>query len=170
MFLIKSERDFDPEKSPVYKFLKKMLPVTHDYGHGRLVKIIDGKKRFTLLFVVIIMLATTDLVFALDSIPAVFAITKTKMIIYTSNIFAVLGLRSLFFLLKGAVDKFKYLKEGIAIVLIFIGLKMLVEYFDFHLEVWISLLVIVSCISSSVLFSIYKNNKKKLFMSDKPGA
>ena len=86
---------------------------------------IDGKKHYTVLFVVMIMLAATDIVFALDSIPAVFAITQNKMVIYTSNIFAVLGLRSLFFLLRSAVDKFKYLKEGIAIVLIFIGLKML---------------------------------------------
>ena len=107
-----------------------------------------------MLFVVMIMLATTDIVFALDSIPAVFAITQTKMIIYTSNIFAVLGLRSLFFLLKGAVDKFRYLKEGIAIVLVFIGVKMLIEFFNIHLHVWISLLVIVSCISGAVLFSM----------------
>jgi tellurite resistance protein TerC len=108
-----------------------------------------------------IMLATTDIVFALDSIPAVFAITQTKMVIYTSNIFAVLGLRSLFFLLKGAVGKFRYLKEGIAVVLVFIGVKMLIEYFDIHLQIWISLLVIIGCISFSILFSIYKTFEKK---------
>ena len=112
-----------------------------------------------MLFVVMILLASTDIVFALDSIPAVFAITQTKLVIYTSNIFAVLGLRSLFFLLKGAVDRFRYLKEGIAVVLVFIGLKMLVEYFGIHLPVWVSLLAIVSCISSSILFSMYKTRK-----------
>jgi len=160
MFLINNENEFDAEKNPVYKFLKKMLPLTRDYGNGKFIKKVDGKRRFTLLFVVIVMLATTDIVFALDSIPAVFAITQTKMIIYTSNIFAVLGLRSLFFLLKGAVDKFKYLKEGIAIVLIFIGVKMLIEYFNIHLQVWISFLVIVGCISGSVFFSMYKKEKK----------
>ena len=83
------------------------------------------------------------------------------MVIYTSNIFAVLGLRSLFFLLKGAVGKFQYLKEGIAIVLIFIGAKMLVEYFDIHVPIWVSLLIIVSCLSGSVLYSIYVNSEEK---------
>ncbi len=97
-------------------------------------------------FVVIILLATTDIVFALDSIPAVFAITQNKMIIYTSNIFAVLGLRSLFFLLRGAVSKFDYLQQGIAIVLVFIGVKMLIEYFDIHIPIWISLSVIILCL------------------------
>jgi tellurite resistance protein TerC len=114
-----------------------------------------------MLFVVMILLATTDIVFAFDSIPAVFAITKTKFIIYTSNIFAVLGLRSLFFLLKGAVDRFRHLKEGIAVVLIFIGVKMLIEYYDIHLPIWISLLVIVVCISGSVLISVLKVKGKK---------
>lgn len=165
MFLISSEKEFNPERNVVYKFLKKIVPLTQDNARGKFTKIIDGKRHFTMLFVVMILLASTDLVFALDSIPAVFAITQTKLVIYTSNIFAVLGLRSLFFLLKGAVDRFMYLKDGIAVVLIFIGVKMLVEYFDIHLQVWISLLVIVSCISISVLFSIAKtqSNKKKSF-------
>ena len=156
MFLIDHEKDFDPGKNKVYRLLKKIVPLTHEHNEGKFTKIINGKKYFTMLFVVMILLATTDIVFALDSIPAVFAITQTKMVIYTSNIFAVLGLRSLFFLLKGAVDKFKYIKEGIAIVLIFIGAKMLVEYFNIHIQIWISLLVIVGCLSSAVLFSIYK--------------
>jgi tellurite resistance protein TerC len=125
---------------------------------------INGKKHYTMLFVVMIMLAATDIVFALDSIPAVFSITQNEMVIYTSNIFAVLGLRSLFFLLRSAVEKFKYLKEGIAIILIFIGLKMLISYFGIHLHIVISLAVIVLCLGGSVLFSIYKNNQnlKKL--------
>ena len=161
MFLINSEKEFDPEKNVVYKYLKKIVPLTHDDSRGKFTKIINGKKHFTMLFVVMILLATTDIVFALDSIPAVFAITQTKMVIYTSNIFAVLGLRSLFFLLKGAVDKFRYLKEGIAVVLIFIGVKMLIEYLDIHLQIWISLLVIVGCLSCSILFSIYKTQKNK---------
>jgi TerC family integral membrane protein len=160
MFLINEENKFDPEKNSVYKFLKKMVPLTGDYSAGKFTEIIDGKKHFTMLFVVMILLATTDVAFALDSIPAVFAITQTKMIIYTSNIFAVLGLRSLFFLLRGAIDKFRYLKEGIAIVLIFIGLKMLIEFFNIHIQIWISLLVIVGCITGAMLFSIYAAKKK----------
>lgn len=160
MFLVDQENEFDPEKNVVYKFLKKIVPLTHAESEGTFTKMIDGKRHFTMLFVVLILLATTDVAFALDSIPAVFAITQTKMIIYTSNIFAVLGLRSLFFLLKGAVDKFRYLKEGIAIVLIFIGLKMLVEIFNIHLPTWLSLVAIVSCISGAILISANTTKKK----------
>lgn len=163
MFVIDSEREFDPGKNVVYRFLRRIVPLVDESRSGKFTKIINGKRHFTLLFVVLILLATTDVVFALDSIPAVFAITQTKFVIYTSNIFAVLGLRSLFFLLKGAVNKFKYLKEGIAIVLIFIGLKMLVEYFEIHLPVWLSLLVIVVCLSGAILYSVfigYKQEKK----------
>ncbi len=160
MFLVNSDKEFHPESNGVYKFLKKILPLTHEDNDGKFTKKINGKRHFTMLFVVMIMLATTDMVFALDSIPAVFAITQTKMVIYTSNIFAVLGLRSLFFLLRGAVVKFKYLQEGIAIVLIFIGIKMLIEYFDVHLPIWLSLLVILFCLTGSVLFSMYMSKKK----------
>ena len=107
------------------------------------------------------MLATIDVLFALDSIPAVFAISQNRLVIYTSNIFAVLGLRSLFFLLKGAVDKFSHLQQGIAIVLIFIGLKMLAEikYIDIHIPVYISLLVIVVCLTGSILYSVQVASK-----------
>ena len=160
MFFTDDEEEFDPEKNKVYKLLKKIIPITHQTNHEKFTKVIDGKKYFTMLFVVMIMLATTDIVFAFDSIPAVFAITQAKMIIYTSNIFAVLGLRSLFFLLKGAVDKFRYLKEGIAIVLVFIGVKMLIEFFNIHIPVWVSLLVIVACILTAVLYSAFKTKKE----------
>jgi len=164
MFRVKTEEEFDPANNAVYKFLKKVLPLSHDNSSGKFTQKINGKTHYTMLFVVMIMLAATDIVFALDSIPAVFSITQNKMVVYTSNIFAVLGLRSLFFLLRSAVDKFKYLKEGIAIVLIFIGLKMLISYFDIHLHIVISLLVIVFCLGGSIVFSIYKNNQtqKKL--------
>src|SRR6185369_9299649 len=125
----------------------------HD-GEGKFTVRQNGKLYYTNMFVVIIMLATTDIVFALDSIPAVFAISQNRLVVYTSNIFAVLGLRSLFFLLKGAVNKFAHLQQGIAIVLIFIGLKMLAEIFDFVIPVYISLLVIVICIVASIIYSV----------------
>jgi tellurite resistance protein TerC len=105
------------------------------------------------------MLATTDIVFALDSIPAVFAISPEPLVVYTSNIFAVLGLRSLFFLLKGAANKFANLQQGIAIVLIFIGIKMLLEYFEIEIPVYISLVVIVICILASIMYSITVSNR-----------
>jgi tellurite resistance protein TerC len=97
MFFVKADQDFNPQENAVYKLLKRFLPLTHEGGNGKFVMYINGKKHYTMLFVVLIMLAATDIVFALDSIPAVFAITQNKMLIYTSNIFAVLGLRSLFF-------------------------------------------------------------------------
>jgi tellurite resistance protein TerC len=161
MFVTNTEEEFDPQDNSVYKFLKKILPLTHDNSSGKFTKKIDGKKHYTMLFVVMIMLAATDIVFALDSIPAVFSITQNRMVVYTSNIFAVLGLRSLLFLLRSAVEKFRYLKEGIAIVLIFIGLKMLISFFGIHLHIVISLAVIVLCLSGSILFSIYKDNQNK---------
>lgn len=155
MFFVEQDDDFDPGKNKVYLLLQKFLPITHEDAGGKFTKRIAGKKYYTMLFVVIILLATTDIVFALDSIPAVFAITQNKMVIYTSNIFAVLGLRSLFFLLRGAVSKFDYLQQGIAIVLVFIGVKMLIEYFDIHIPVWVSLSVIIVCLIGSIIFSIY---------------
>ncbi|MEO6452709.1 MAG: TerC/Alx family metal homeostasis membrane protein [Ginsengibacter sp.] len=158
MFFVEEDKNFDPETNKVYMLIKKILPLTNKDAGGKYTVLINGKKYFTILFVVIIMLATTDIVFALDSIPAVFAITQNKMVIYTSNIFAVLGLRSLFFLLRGAVSKFDYLQQGIAIVLIFVGTKMLVEYFNFHIPTIVSLVVIVFCLTGSIIFSLF--NKK----------
>ena len=107
---------------------------------------------------VVIMLVLLDIVFAIDSIPAVFSILPVpadKLLIYSSNIFAVLGLRSLFFLLKGAANRFDYLQQGIAIVLLFIGVKMLIEHW-IHIPVWASLMVIVVCIGGSVLYSVFR--------------
>jgi tellurite resistance protein TerC len=166
MFTSNEDEHFDPHNTKIYKWLKKILPLTESDGNGKYVVRHNGKPVYTSLFVVVIMLAAIDLVFALDSIPAVMGISKDSLIIYTSNIFAVLGLRSLFFLLRGAVSKFDYLQQGIAIVLIFIGLKMLLEhYLNAFLSkptlIFISLSVIVLCISGSILYSIYHNKKIK---------
>jgi tellurite resistance protein TerC len=158
IFAVKHDTEFDPEKNPVYKFLNRFLPIVRKDVSGKLIVKKDGKKFYTNMFVVVVLLATTDIVFALDSIPAVFAIVtdshNKNLIIYTSNIFAVLGLRSLFFLLKGAVNKFAYLQQGIAIVLMFIGLKMLVTFFDVHVPVYVSLIVIVVCLAGSIFYSL----------------
>lgn len=159
MFTAKHEEEANIADNPVYKLLVRWFPLTTDEAGGKFTTIKDGKRYYTSMFVVIIMLATTDIIFALDSIPAVFAISQDPLVIYTSNIFAVLGLRSLFFLLKGAVNKFLYLQQGIAVVLIFIGLKMLAEMFHLAIPVYISLLVIVFCISSSIFYSIYRSKK-----------
>lgn len=165
MFSADDEKQFNPETSKAYKFVKKIFPLSMSDGNGKLWIKENGKRVYTTLFVVVMMLASIDLVFALDSIPAVMGISRDKMIIYTSNIFAVLGLRSLFFLLKGAVNKFEYLQQGIAIVLIFIGLKMLGAYwveqwFNTNMQVLMSLGVIIVCITGSVLLSLRKNKRQ----------
>jgi tellurite resistance protein TerC len=141
--------------------MKRLLPLTSSDGGGKMRVVIDGKRRWTTLFVVVVLLATTDIVFAVDSIPAVFGITQEKIVIYTSNIFAVLGLRSLFFLLRGAVDKFGHLQQGIAVVLVFVGIKMLIEYFDVVIPVYVSLLVILVCIAGGIFYSLWVNRQKQ---------
>ena len=165
IFTVKHENEFDPANNPVYKFINRVFPIIHEDISGKLTVKIKGKRFYTNMFVVIIMLATTDIVFALDSIPAVFAIVteseQKELIIYTSNIFAVLGLRSLFFLLRGAVNKFAYLQQGIAIVLIFIGLKMLAGIVGVKIETYISLMVIVICLAGSIMYSVQIANKRK---------
>ena len=164
MFTANDDEEFKPEESKVYKWMKKLLPLVSHDGDGKYVVRENGKKFYTSLFVVVIMLAAIDLVFALDSIPAVMGISRDKLVIYTSNIFAVLGLRSLFFLLRGAVSKFDYLQQGIAIVLVFIGVKMLTEHWinqwiGKNVQVFISLGVIMVCISGSVFYSIFMQKK-----------
>lgn len=177
------ESEFDPHNSRVYKFLKRFLPLTPHDAQGHFFVIENGKRMYSTLFVVVMMLAAIDLVFALDSIPAVMGIVDTKtasyrptarLVIYTSNIFAVLGLRSLFFLLRGAVNKFDYLPQGIAIVLIFIGLKMLGEHWinqwiDKSTQVFISLGFIIVCLSGSVFYSLFIDKEIKKPDADDPG-
>lgn len=151
MFLTRHDEEPHIENSRVYRLLRRILPLTSEDGGGRFRIQKDGRWRYTTLFVVIVLVATTDIVFAVDSIPAVFGITRHMVVIYTSNIFAVLGLRSLFFLLRGAVDRFTRLQQGIAVVLIFVGLKMLAEIVHVYLPVYVSLLVILVCITTSIL-------------------
>jgi tellurite resistance protein TerC len=164
MFTSNESEEFNPQDTAIYRFLKKYLPLSGTDGNGQYVIRVNGKPQYTTLFVVVALLAVIDLVFALDSIPAVMGISKDPLIIYTSNIFAVLGLRSLFFLLRGAVTKFDYLQQGIAIVLVFIGVKMLGEHYlnqwmDKNTQVVLSLLFIVVCIGGSIVYSI--SHKKK---------
>jgi len=164
MFTANQEEAFDPHETKIYRYLKRILPLVPHDGDGKYAVKENGKRRYTTLFVVVIMLAAIDLVFALDSIPAVMGISRDKLVIYTSNVFAVLGLRSLFFLLRGAVNKFDYLQQGIAIVLVFIGLKMLTESWlnkvmDKPVQVFMSLGVIMVCISGAIFYSIFIKKK-----------
>ncbi|QEC68225.1 TerC/Alx family metal homeostasis membrane protein [Panacibacter ginsenosidivorans] len=166
MFTTNEDEEFDPHETKIYRFLKKFLPLANHDGDGKYVVRENGTPVYTSLFVVVILLASIDLVFALDSIPAVMGISREKLIIYTSNIFAVLGLRSLFFLLRGAVNRFDYLQQGIAVVLVFIGLKMLGEHWvnewiSKEVQVFISLGVILVCITGSIFYSIFMDKKKE---------
>jgi len=166
MFTAGEEDSFDPHSSKVYIFLKKFLPISHTDGEGKFViRDHNNKPLYTSLFVVVVLLAAIDIVFALDSIPAVMGISRSSLVIYTSNIFAILGLRSLFFLLRGEVNQFEHLQQGIAIVLIFIGAKMLGEHYinnwlDKNTQVLISLMVIIFCISGSIAYSIFTSKRK----------
>ena len=165
MFTINEDEEFNPKTSAVYKLMNRFLPLVPHDGNGKYIIKENGKPAYTTLFVVVVLLAAIDLVFALDSIPAVIGISKDKLVIYTSNIFAVLGLRSLFFILRTAVSKFDYLQQGIAVVLMFIGTKMLLEKwisskFENEMsQVLISLAVILGCIFFSILYSIYHRKK-----------
>lgn len=166
MFTATEDEEFNPQESKIFIFLKKYLPLAPHDGDGKYIIRENGKPVYTTLFVVIILLAGIDLAFALDSIPAVMGISRDKLVIYTSNIFAVLGLRSLFFLLRKAVAQFDFLQQGIAIVLVFIGIKMLGEHWinqwiNKSTQTFISLSVILLCIGGSVFYSIFMDKKNK---------
>lgn len=169
LFFKKDEEEFNPRESKLYRFIRKYLRFTTIEPRGKYIINRNGKVYFTILSIVVLMLAAIDIVFALDSIPTVVSIVREGanvpfspddvLVIYSSNIFAILGLRALFFLLKGAVSKFDFLQQGIAVVLLFIGVKMLIEFFDIHISIYISLAVIVVCLAASILYSIYHNRK-----------
>jgi tellurite resistance protein TerC len=150
------EIDIHPDQNPVVRFVTRFFPIARHYEGDKFFTTIDGKRTGTLLLLVLIVVEVTDLVFAVDSIPAIFAITQDTFIVYTSNVFAILGLRSMYFLLAGVVEKFRYLRLGLAIVLTFIGIKMLVTAVGFHIPIEYSLifvaLVLVGSVVASLLF------------------
>jgi len=147
------ETEVHPERNPLVRFARKFFPVTSEYHGSKFFVRIDGKRYATPLFIVLVMIESTDVAFATDSIPAIFAITQDIFIIYTSNIFAILGLRALYFVLANFMKKFRYLKLGLSIILGFIGAKMLIEPF-FDLPIEISLIVILAVLTLSVIASL----------------
>ncbi len=156
---IHKEEKIEPEKNPVVKFFKKIFPVTKNYENGKFFVKKSTGLLATPLFIVLIIVETTDLVFAFDSIPAILAITQDTFIVFTSNAFAILGLRSLYFALAGFMDKFRFLRTGLSFILIFIGIKMMIDDL-IHIPVSISLIVIVIVLTISILASIYVKRKK----------
>lgn len=148
-----SNSKIEPDKNPVIKFFKKFMPVTQTLHEDKFFIRIDGKRFATPLFLVLILIETTDLIFAVDSIPAILAITQDQFIVYTSNVFAILGLRSLYFALAGIIHRFWLLSYGLAIVLVFVGIKMiLIDFYKIPIE-W-SLLFIATTIASSIFLSL----------------
>ena len=148
------ETEIQPEHNPVVRLVTRFLPIAHYYDENKFFTRVGGRRTGTLLLLVLIVVEFTDLVFAVDSIPAIFGITTNTFIVYTSNVFAILGLRSMYFLLAGVVDKFRYLRAGLAIVLTFIGVKMLLGAVEIHIATWISLVVVAVVLTSSVLASL----------------
>lgn len=148
----------DPENNPVIKFFRRVMPVTHQLHGDKFFVNVDGKRYATPLFLVLILIETTDLIFAVDSIPAILAITQDQFIVYTSNVFAILGLRSLYFALAHVVDRFVYLSYGLAIILVFVGVKMVMVDI-YKIPTFISLLVIALILIFSIVLSFIKTRK-----------
>jgi len=149
------EDDVHPERNIVVKFFKRFFPVVPDYHEQHFFVRIGRKRYATLLFIVLIVVETTDLVFAVDSIPAVFAVTRDPFIVYTSNVFAILGLRSLYFALAGMMNMFYYLRLGLSVVLTFVGLKMIAEPF-IDVPIGIALGVVAGVLAASVVASLIR--------------
>jgi tellurite resistance protein TerC len=164
MGLQKEEMEVRPEKNILVRLVKRFIPVTAGYHGSRFFLKLDGRRYATLLFIVVLVVETTDLLFALDSIPAIFAITTDPFIVYTSNIFAILGLRSLYFALAGLMNLFHYLKIGLSIVLTFVGVKMLVaEIFPIPILVTLTIVggVIALSIAASMIWPAQKGISKE---------
>lgn len=154
------EREVHPEKNPVVRVFRRIMPVTKDYVGGRFFVREAGRLAATPLFIVLLIVESTDVLFAVDSIPAVFAITLDRLVVYTSNIFAVLGLRALFFVLAGFMRMFRYLNYGLAVILAFVGVKMLVGSF-YRIPIGAALGVIAGVLTISVVASILFPQRKE---------
>jgi tellurite resistance protein TerC len=166
------DEKIEPEKNPIMRFCRAYLPIAKEDFGGQFIVRLNGKFMFTPLFLVIVLIETTDLIFAVDSIPAAFAITQNEFLIYTSNIFAVMGLRAMFFLLAGIIDKFYLLQKGLSIILFFIGAKMLLEIFkndpDYAPFVekyvenpYLSFSIIIGILMLSIILSVLVPRKEK---------
>jgi tellurite resistance protein TerC len=155
----------DPSKNPILKIFRRWVPVTHDYVGGQFFVRRPGLFA-TPLFVVLLVVETTDILFAVDSIPAILAITLNAFIVYTSNVFAILGLRSMYFALAGMMDLFQYLHYGLSCVLIFVGLKMLASHY-LTMPTWVALTVVAGVLGTSILASMLAGPKAQVNHTDR---
>ena len=157
-----------PEKNPVVRLARKLFPVSDEIHNQKFTTRLNGRLALTPLALVLLMVETTDLIFALDSIPAIFGVTTKRFIVFTSNVFAILGLRSLYFVLAGMIDYFRYLKIGLSVVLVFIGVKMLLDphgqppkWLQVEIPTGVSLLVVGVIILTSILLSVTAAQREK---------
>jgi tellurite resistance protein TerC len=155
-----SEHKIDPEKSKILRLISKYFNITPTYHEKKFFIKLDGKRFATSLFLTLVLIETSDIIFAVDSIPAIIAITNDTFIIISSNIFAILGLRALYFALAGIVDLFVFLKYGVAIILFYVGIKMLIAEF-YKIPAEISLIIIISVLAASVILSLLKKKKSE---------
>jgi tellurite resistance protein TerC len=148
-----SEEEVHPERNPVLSLFRRFVPMTPDYEGAHFVVRRAGRRLATPLLAVLVLVETTDVIFAVDSIPAILAVTRDPFLVFSSNAFAILGLRALYFMLAGMMDRFVYLKVGLAAVLIFVGLKMVASEW-YTVPIWASLAVIAATITVSVVVSL----------------
>ena len=152
--MLQKETQVDPGRNPLLRMFRKFIPVTDEPHGGKLFMKIDHKTYATPLFLVLLVIESSDLIFAVDSIPAILAISQETFIVYTSNIFAILGLRSLYFAVSGIMVYFRYLKVGLSFILTFVGLKMLASFFNLEIPIILSLAIIVSILLISIIASL----------------
>jgi tellurite resistance protein TerC len=147
------EAEVHPESNPMLRLVRRFVPSTNDYDGQNLFTRINGKRLATPLFAVLILIETTDVVFAVDSIPAILAVSREPFIVFASNAFAILGLRALYFLLAGMAGKFRYLNTGLGVILAFVGVKMIAHDL-FHMPTWLSLVVIIGVLTVTIVASL----------------
>ncbi|HWY77033.1 MAG TPA: TerC/Alx family metal homeostasis membrane protein [Verrucomicrobiae bacterium] len=167
MLFVRSDK-IEPDKNPVARLARQFLPLSPDFEGQKLTVVRNGQRLLTPLFLVLLMVETADLIFAVDSIPAIFGVTRKPFIVFTSNVFAILGLRSLYFVLAGAIGYFRCLKFGLSIVLLFIGVKMLIDphdrrprWFQYDIPDSSSLAVVVSIIAAAILASLIAARRER---------
>lgn len=152
--MVSQHEAIEPEKNPLVKLTRRIVPVVDEVESGKFFARVDGKFAVTTLFIVLVLIESTDLLFAIDSIPACFAVTKDPFLVFTSNIFAILGLRSLYFALAAIMDTFRYLKQSLVFLLAFVGVKMLLVHTDAAIPTWVSLTFIAGILGVGVGASI----------------
>ena len=153
-----SEAEVHPDKNPVLRLVRRIVPSTNEYDGQKLFTVKNGKRLATPLFAVLILIETTDVVFAVDSIPAILAVSREQFIVFASNAFAILGLRALYFLLAGMAGKFRYLNVGLGVILGFVGIKMLIAEW-YHFPIWASLSIIALVLTTAIVASLRADNR-----------